>query len=473
MIKDNQKSINRAYVLIDMLIIAGSYVLAYYLRFHVLVKNHLFELPEGASYYTLPVYSRYLVLVLPMFLIIYAILGLYKPKRSITRRKEFYSLIAANVIGIMVLMSFFFLIKDFDMPRAALAVFVLLNSVVESAYRMALLTILHVIRKNNINQKHVLIVGYSRAAERYIDRVSQNLQWGYQIHGILDDTMTLGTVYKKVSVVGDIGCLESMLDENDFDEIIIAFSINEYGKLEKVVGICEKSGIHTKFIPDYNNIIPTIPHIEDMYGLPVINIRKVPLNNPLNKFLKRAVDIVGSILAIVVFLIPMIIVAIAIKISSHGPVIYSQIRVGLHNKKFKMYKFRSMEVREESDEDEELTTYNDTRVTKVGKHIRKTSIDELLQLFNVLIGNMSLVGPRPVVPNQVERFKEEIPRYMIKHQVRPGMTGLAQINGYRGDTSIRRRIEHDLYYIENWTLGLDIKILFLTIFKGFVNKNAF
>ena len=182
---------------------------------------------------------------------------------------------------------------------------------------------------------------------------------------------------------------------------------------------------------------------------------------------------IGAIVAIILFSPVMIVTAIMIKKTSPGPLIFSQERVGLQNRPFKMYKFRSMIVQDEKKEKKGWTTKDDPRVTTVGRFIRKTSIDELPQLFNVLRGDMSLVGPRPERPQFVEKFKEEIPRYMIKHQVRPGMTGWAQVNGYRGDTSIRKRIEHDLYYIENWTIGLDIKILFLTVFKGFINKNAY
>ncbi len=234
--------------------------------------------------------------------------------------------------------------------------------------------------------------------------------------------------------------------------------------------MCEKSGVHTKFIPDYNHIIPTKPYTEDLLGLPVINIRHVPLTNTINQMLKRAMDIVGAIFCLILFSPIMVCVAFLIKLTSPGPIIYSQERVGLHNRPFKMYKFRSMEVKEEKNG---WTKQNDPRVTPIGKIIRKFSIDEMPQFYNVLIGNMSLVGPRPERPFYVEKFREEIPRYMVKHQVRPGMTGWAQINGYRGDTSIRKRIDFDLYYIENWTMGLDIKILFLTLFKGFINKNAY
>ena len=188
---------------------------------------------------------------------------------------------------------------------------------------------------------------------------------------------------------------------------------------------------------------------------------------------KRLIDIIGSIIALILFSPIMLIVAILVKKSSPGPIIFAQERIGLGNKPFKMYKFRSMGVQDPKKEAKEWTTKNDVRVTPVGRVIRKTSLDELPQFWNVLKGDMSLIGPRPERPLFVEKFKEEIPRYMIKHQVRPGITGWAQVNGFRGDTSIRSRIEHDLYYIENWSLGLDIKILFLTFFKGFVNKNAY
>ncbi|HJF93519.1 MAG TPA: exopolysaccharide biosynthesis polyprenyl glycosylphosphotransferase, partial [Lachnoclostridium phocaeense] len=195
--------------------------------------------------------------------------------------------------------------------------------------------------------------------------------------------------------------------------------------------------------------------------------------NRLNAFMKRCVDLFGAVVALILFSPVMAVVAVIIKVTSPGPLIFKQERIGMRNKPFYMYKFRSMVVQDASAEKKAWTTQNDPRVTPIGKFIRKTSIDELPQLVNVLKGDMSLVGPRPERPQFVEQFKEEIPRYMVKHQVRPGLTGWAQVNGYRGDTSIWKRIEHDLYYIENWTLGFDFKIIIMTFFKGFVNKNAY
>ena len=351
--------------------------------------------------------------------------------------------------------------------------FFILNIFLDIGARFLIWGIVKQMRKRGMNQRNVLLVGYSRAAEEYIDRVMANPQWGFNIRGILDDRITAGTMYKGVKVLGRIDNLMIILPENHLDEIAITLGLGEYYRLEEIVTLCEKSGVHTKFIPDYNNIIPTKPYTEDILGLPVINIRYVPLSNAFPAALKRAFDIVGSIACIIIGSPVMLIFALIIKLTSPGPLIFKQERVGLHNRPFMMYKFRSMVVQEESKEKKAWTVKGDPRVTKVGAFMRKTSLDELPQLFNVLKGEMSLVGPRPERPFFVEKFQEEIPRYMVKHQVRPGMTGWAQVNGYRGDTSIRKRIDCDLYYIENWTLGLDIKILFLTVFKGFVNKNAY
>jgi Undecaprenyl-phosphate glucose phosphotransferase len=328
-------------------------------------------------------------------------------------------------------------------------------------------------RKKGYNIKHILLVGYSRAAEEYISKIKSNPEWGFEICGILDNHVPKEAVYKGVRVIGNIECLSSILHDNQLDEISITLSLSDYDMLEDIVNICEKTGVHTKFIPDYNSVIPSRPYFEDMDGLAVVNIRRVPLTNTVNKFMKRTVDIVGAVIAIIIFSPVMLITSIGIKLTSKGPLIFKQERVGLHNKSFKMYKFRSMEVQNDADEKKGWTTKNDPRVTKIGKIIRKTSIDELPQFFNVLKGDMSLIGPRPERPLFVEKFKEEIPRYMIKHQVRPGITGWAQVNGYRGDSSIKKRIEYDLYYIENWSMMFDFKILFLTFFKGFVNRNAY
>lgn len=417
-----------------------------------------------------------LVFILPGYLLLYYAFDLYDNHSNIRgRRQEFANILKANIVGILVFIVVLYGIRQLDFSRYMLVQFFCFNVFLDTFARNVFREVLKKMRRDGKNIKYILLIGYSRAAEEYIDRIQANPQWGYIIRGVLDDDIESGLVYKGIKVLGRIDNLVYILKSNSahLNEIAITLSIKQYDKLESIVAMCEKSGLHTKFIPDYNKIIPTKPYTEDLLGLPVINIRHIPLSIGFNQFIKRVMDIVGALASLIVFSPVMLITAILIKTTSKGPLIYKQERVGLRNRPFKMYKFRSMEVQPEKEEKKAWTVKNDPRVTPIGKFIRKTSIDELPQIINVLKGEMSLVGPRPERPLFVEKFREEIPRYMIKHQVRPGMTGWAQVNGFRGDTSIIKRIEHDLYYIENWTLGLDFKILFLTIFKGFVNKNAY
>ena len=472
MIKDNQQHFNRLQVVMDAVVVIVSYAFAWWLKF----SSGFVDKEIGVLSFEF--YMRALILIVPLYILLYYAFNLYTPKRVQGRRLEFSNIVLANTVGLLILMAGFFLALSYseqlkNFSRSMFIYFFMINIVLEEIERLIIRAFLRSIRKNGYNQKHILLVGYSKAAEQYIDRIKQNPQWGYNIRGILDDNIARGTMYKGVKVIGSVGNLSYILPENKLDEIAITLGLEEYYKLEKIVAECEKSGVHTKFIPDYGNIIPTRPYTEDLLGLPVINIRYVPLSNTFNALIKRLTDIIGSIICIIIFSPIMLTSAVLVKMTSKGPLIFKQERVGLHNKPFQMYKFRTMYVQTEEEEKKGWTQKNDPRVTSVGRFLRKTSLDEFPQLFNVLKGDMSLVGPRPERPQYVEKFREEIPRYMIKHQVRPGMTGWAQVNGYRGDTSIRKRIEHDLYYIENWTLGLDIKILFLTVFKGFINKNAY
>ncbi len=467
MIKDNQTHLNRLHILLDAIVIALSYVLAWVIRF----QSPLAESEAGALSFVQ--YMVVLVPIVPGFLLLYYFFHLYTPQRVQSRRRELADLLRANTIGVLLIIVVMYVARQIDFSRQLLIIFYVINIVLDLLVRNFIRFLLRRMSTIGYNQKHVILVGYSRAAEEYIDRILENAQWGYILHGILDDNVEVGTSYRGVKVIGRIANLMVILPENQMDEIAITLGLGEYYRLEEIVNMCEKSGVHTKFIPDYYNIIPTRPYTEDILGLPVINIRHVPLTNTFNAIIKRTMDIVGSIIAIVISSPVMLVVSILIKLTSPGPLIFKQERVGQHNRTFWMYKFRSMEVQPESEEKKAWTTRDDPRVTGIGKFMRRTSIDELPQLFNILKGDMSLVGPRPERPYFVEKFREEIPRYMVKHQVRPGLTGWAQVNGYRGDTSIRKRIEYDLYYIENWTLGFDIRILFLTLFRGFINKNAY
>lgn len=469
MIKDNQKYFNRLHVVLDAVIIVASYMLAWYLKF----ASPFSDIGLDVGVLPTRTYFEMLYVIVPGYLILYYNFNLYTPKRATVHKYEILNIFQANTVGLVLLMAGWYLVSQIHFSRAMMAYFYVINIIAATLARSLIRYLLQYFREKGYNLKFILLVGYSRAAEEYINRINSNPQWGYVVRGILDDSVPRGTLYKGVKVIGTIENLLYILPQSKLDEIAITLSLKDYDHLEHIVDMCEKSGVHTKFIPDYNSLFPSRPYTEDLMGLPVINIRYVPLTNTLNWLAKRAVDVVTSLVALVVFSPIMLAAAIAVKCTSRGPVIFKQERIGLHNRPFKMYKFRTMEVQKPSVEEKGWTTKDDQRVTKVGKFLRRTSIDEFPQFFNVLKGDMSVVGPRPERPQFVDKFKEEIPRYMVKHQVRPGLTGWAQINGYRGDTSIKRRIECDIFYIENWTMSFDIKIMFLTIFKGFINKNAY
>ncbi len=471
MIKDNQRFLNRVHILLDVVIICTAYALAWYIT----IGAQIF--PAGHGVLPPQVYFSALIPTVPVYLLLYWAFHLYEPKRTHTKRAELWHVLQANAVGLMLLTFVLYAFRRSgyfgNFSTRMLAVFTVLDVLFTTTERFGIRYILSRLRRKGFNQKHVMLVGFSDASDQFIDACRRNPDWGYHIYGVVDDITEPGTSYKGIRVIGRIRDLESILGENAIDEIAITLPLAAYSKLDGIVRVCEKSGVHTKFIPDYNNIIHSKPVTEDMDGLPVINIRNVPLTDPVKATAKRAVDIFGAVVGIVLFSPVMLLTALIIKLSSPGPIIFKQERVGLHNRPFMMYKFRSMVQQTEADEKKGWTKPGDPRVTSVGRFIRKTSIDELPQFFNVLAGQMSLIGPRPERTQFVEMFKEEIPRYMIKHQVRPGMTGWAQVNGLRGDTSIYERVRYDIWYIENWTMSLDVKILFLTFFKGFINKNAY
>lgn len=429
----------------DAGIIGAAYFFSWYLRF----KSGVFV--QDAGVLPAKTYFSALFLIIPGYLLLYSIFQLYMPRRVKSYRKELMDIIRANGIGFMIFILVLYFIKQEHFSRQMLCIFFFINISLEFASRYLIRTILWKMRKQGLNQKHILMIGESQMAEQYMDRLRENPKWGYQVFAHLKDEEKL----------------ERILEGNELDEVVIALRAEDYGKLERIVDVCEKAGVHTKMIPDFGNVISTRPYIEDVQGIPVIHVRRVPLNIMRNRAAKRAVDLIGATVAIILFSPVMLLTVLVVALTEEGSVIYRQERVGLHNQVFYMYKFRSMIMQDEEKEKAEWSTRNDPRITPVGKLIRRTSIDELPQLFNVLKGEMSLVGPRPERPQFVQKFRDEIPRYMVKHQVRPGMTGWAQINGCRGDTSIEKRIEYDLYYIENWTMVFDMKILILTIFKGF------
>lgn len=457
MIRKNQSLLNFLNVLSDGLILFCSMPFAYLIYFPILglgdkgvpIKEYLFLAP---------------VLAL-VALFTFATFGLYRSLRRVRAIKELGALFIALAIDMLLLLSALFLGWMVNFSRGTLFTFFVVSFILLSLKRLVLRLILRRWREKGFNQKHILIVGDSFEARRFIDEINCERWLGYKGIGIISQKPWSE---ESLPYLGDYSTLGDILESMKPDEVVCAISPEDYSFLPEIIILCENNGIKFSLIPFYSEYMSGTPQFDMLNDIPLLNLRRIPLDNWLNAFIKRAVDVFCSGLGLLVLSPFLLLCAIGVKLSSPGPIIFSQPRVGLNKKVFNMYKFRSMKVN--STENSAWSASTDSRRTPFGSFIRKCSIDELPQLFNVLVGDMSLVGPRPEIPHFVEQFRKEIPLYMVKHQVRPGITGWAQVNGLRGDTSIKKRIEHDIFYIEHWSIWFDIKILFMTVFGGkFIN----
>ncbi len=467
MIKENQKALNILLVLIDVLVIILSLICSIWLRF----KTTLFG-PIG-GHLGFSSYFMFLVLaVIPVYLILYFAFGLYKPRRTYKNIfSEATQIIKVNIIAFFTLVAILFIINQHNFSRIMLFLLAIIGTFFGIIERFIIRSFLRNLRVNNKNLKHILIVGDNELAFSFARKIRENPYLGFVVSGFLGRSDHVGQEIEGSKVIGGFKDFDKILEKNNFDRVVLAIPLKYYYKINELVESCEKVGIKTEIIPDYIRYFPAQPSVDMIEDIPIINIRYVPLDDDFNKFLKYASDYIISIIAIIITSPIMIITAIAIKLTSPGPIIFKQERVGHNGEIFEMYKFRSMKVQDPNEEKSEWTTRDDPRKTRVGEFIRKTSIDELPQFFNVLKGDMSVVGPRPERPYFVEQFRETIPKYMVKHQVRPGLTGWAQIHGCRGDTSIKKRIEYDIEYVENWHMGLDLGIMIKTTLKK--NPNAY
>ncbi|NFN94103.1 MULTISPECIES: undecaprenyl-phosphate glucose phosphotransferase [unclassified Clostridium] len=455
MIKENQNLLNKINIFTDISILFISISLAYFIRFYA------FNTTIG--YWRLITYLKFMIIAVPINLIIYNVFNLYQSFRSKFFTKECSLIIKSNTVLTAILLSLLFVFKLVDISRWVIVIFYFTNIILSIIKRYLLRKTLWKLRINGLNQKHIIIIGAGKVAYEYLDVINSNKSLGYSYQGYIANSSNFPG-----EKLGNYDNLFEILDNYKADEVICALDICDAKYLEGIVSACEKSGTKISIIPFCYEYIPSQPYIDQIGSIPLINVRRIPLDNFGNAFMKRTIDILGSFGLIILTSPIMIVSALVIKFTSKGPIIFKQNRVGLNKKNFTMYKFRSMKVN--SEEQSAWSTNNDPRKTKFGSFIRKFSIDELPQFFNVLKGDMSLVGPRPEIPHFVDEFKNEIPLYMVKHQVKPGITGLAQVNGFRGDTSIKKRIEYDIHYIENWDILLDISILFKTAFKGFKNN---
>ncbi len=438
MIKRNQSYLNRLNALADFLLVLFSYIFSAWFRLKVL-----------NGWWNNQGLSRPMIIASVFYaaglLIVLAIMGFYSTTRVRKLTWKLGILFLGTTVSILTVTAFIFAFRIEDVSRGIILIFYLLTLVLLGGKQIITRMLLNQLRSSGYNIKTELLVGKGKLAEQYRKDLANEPELGIQIENT-------------ISPDEDI---EEYLSTHDVNEVVIALEAEDYYHITRHISACEKHGTKFSVIPFYNDMIPAHPIVESIGKSKLINMRANRLEQIGWAALKRSFDIVISAISLIVLSPLMIILAIGVKISSPGPILFKQERVGYNQRRFKMLKFRSMRVNDESDT--AWSKPGDERRTKFGAFIRSTSLDELPQLFNVLKNEMSLVGPRPELPHFVEQFKETIPLYMVKHQVKPGMTGWAQVNGYRGDTSIKKRIELDLWYIDNWSPWLDIKILFQTV----------
>ena len=456
MIQENQKTLNKLNVVIDIAILLLSLSLAYFYMFSVL------GVASTVSFLPFRDYLEFFLVVTPIQLLINYAYGLYYPMRS----KRFYQqailILKSNTLFIGIILTILYTAKMIHFSRWVFVYFYFIYTFSALLKRYILHKTLHKLRSYSRNLKNIIVIGSGTIAQEYIDAINIQKNLGYRLLGYVSDERNMNGLY-----LGDFSELEEILVHNKAAEVVSALDVHNIDKLERVVSTCEEAGNKLSIIPFYYNYISSKPYIDQINNIPLLNIRRVPLDNVMNEALKRTLDIFGSLFLIILFSPIMLFAAIGLKLTTRESIIFKQKRVGQDKKEFIMYKFRSM--RSNATEDSGWSTNNDPRKTKFGAFLRKCSIDEMPQFFNVLKGDMSLVGPRPEIPHYVDNFKGKIPLYMVKHQVKPGITGWAQVHGFRGDTSIKKRIEHDIYYIENWNIVLDIYILAKTLINGLIN----
>ncbi len=450
---------------LDTVLLFASWLLAYWLRFFALGL----DAPLGV-----PPLSLYLwagAVLTPTGMLVLRAFRLYRSARTSRLGLELLALLQAMVVisALAALGSFY---SRGELSRAAIAVFFVTGSVVLCGSRVLLRTVLRAMRRSGRNLRHVLVVGTGNLARLLIDKIRHHDDFGLVVEGLVAaDAARVGDTAYGVPVVGSVADLPRVAEERGIEIIYLALAREEWQAEEQALAALADSTAAVRLVPDLTRAFRLNPSVEDFDGMPVVLVTESP-EQGWNAVVKRAFDLVCSGAGLLVAALPMAVIALLVRLDSPGPIFYAQERVGLNGRRFRMLKFRSMRVDAEAG-GPGWTTKDDPRRTRLGTLLRKLSLDELPQLWNVFVGDMSLVGPRPEQPRFVEEFRGSIPRYMLRHHVKAGMTGWAQVNGLRGDTPLEDRIEYDLYYVQHWSLWFDVRILLLTVVRVFRDASAY
>jgi Undecaprenyl-phosphate glucose phosphotransferase len=445
-------------------------VLAWFLAYHLRLTSGLIPVWKGVP--PLEEYVLPLLYLLPIWGVVGVSLGLYSPSRTFALLGEGWVLAKAASLTVVFFTATSYLLKEVDISRLVLAIFWLAAIALPLTGRALIPHTLRQLRRNSAYVRRTLLVGHGDLAHQVIKTIQQHPEAGLKLVGILAESPhQVGTRLDGIDVIGTHGEVRGIIQWQRIDQLIIALPFRAYDALEGVLAQVENEPVELMLVPDLSRYLALRCGVEDLAGIPALTLQGAPLYG-WNAVLKRGLDLCVSSGTLVLFAPLMAAIALLIKLSSRGPVLYRQQRMGLDCRAFTLLKFRSMRANAEPPGVPIWSTKNDDRCTRVGVWLRRLSLDELPQLINVLKGEMSLVGPRPERPEFIEQFRRGIPRYMLRHKIQAGMTGWAQIHGYRGDTSIEERLRYDLEYIQRWSLVFDLKILLLTLAKGFLHRGA-
>ena len=464
------------YVTADALLGLSAFILAYTIRFHA----GLIPITKG-----IPPLGQYLNL-LPFIAVLvplgFHLQSLYRLRRGRSRVDDFFAVFVGSIlavlmgVGVTTYVQIYIAPNDrgaYEVSQAVWAIFLALNIVLTYSLRQLMREVFERRWRSGIGLRRVLIAGSGELGRIVADKIIEHRELGYQIAGFVDDKASgdhLG--YRGLPLLGTIDQIADIAARESIDHLYVALPPEQHVKTIELLDITSRECIDVKVVPDILQVIALRARLEDLDGVPVININEPSLQG-VNALVKRAIDIAISSAALLVFAVPIAVLAALVRLTSKGPAFFRQERMGLDGKSFTIVKFRSMHEDAERDTGPVWTQQGDPRVTGFGRFLRRSNLDELPQLWNVLRGDMSIDGPRPERPHFVEQFKHRIPQYMLRHKVKAGLTGWAQVNGWRGNTALDKRIEYDLYYIENWSVRLDLKIIWLTIVKGFFHKHAY
>jgi Undecaprenyl-phosphate glucose phosphotransferase len=464
------------YIVTDALLAVWAFILAFGIRF----ESGLIPVTRG--YPPIEQYLHIVPFVAVLTPLAFQLQGVYRLRRGRSRVDDFFAVLIGSILAVVfgivstLYVSVYYVSAEekaqgaYEVSQVVWGLFLVLNVLFTYFSREAVRELLERRWRAGVGLKRILIAGAGDLGRMVADRVLQHREFGFQVIGFVDDRAGGDHIgYRGLPLLGTLAEVGDIAQRERIDHLYVALPLEEHTKLLDLVEITSRECIDVKVVPDLLQFITLRARLEDLDGLPIININDVPLQG-FNAWLKRVIDIGLSAAALLVLAIPLAVIAALVRLTSGGSIFYAQERMGLDGKGFTVYKFRSMYEGAESGTGPVWAREDDPRATPVGRWLRKLDLDELPQFWNVLRGDMSIVGPRPERPFFVEQFKHRIPQYMLRHKVKAGITGWAQVNGWRGNTSLEKRIEYDLYYIENWSVTLDLKIMWLTVFRGLFQR---